>query len=76
MNSITPTVLISRELLEDTYFDNIKYCQDIIFWASLAKKNNFKYAFISQPLVTYSLSGRTSKLSYKVRDYIFGEHAG
>ena len=55
----TSTVLVAKSLISDTRFTNHKFSQDTIFWGSLAIKQNFKYSFVSSPLVVYGTSGRT-----------------
>ena len=67
----TSTILISRELLGNTRFNNMYFCQDLVLWTQLAKKINFKYSNINEPLVKYSLEGRTSKSNYIKRAYYY-----
>ena len=67
----TSTVLITRELLGDTKFTNLSFCQDLIFWSNLAKKNIFNYSNVNKFLVNYSLGGRTSKTNYFKRAYYY-----
>tara|TARA_Y100000589_G_scaffold324308_1_gene360301 strand:+ start:148 stop:909 length:762 start_codon:yes stop_codon:yes gene_type:complete len=67
----TSTILISRELLGKTRFNNMYFCQDLVLWTELAKKNNFRYSNLNNPLVKYSLEGRTSKNNYFKRAYYY-----
>ena len=49
----------------------MKFCQDIVFWHSLASKNIFNYAKVSSAEVIYSLDGRTSKSNYLIAAYYY-----
>ena len=40
----TSTVILTKELLEDHKFREIRFAQDIDFWFALAKSQKFKYA--------------------------------
>jgi len=71
-NSVgTSTVMLKKELVKDKRFINLKFCQDILFWSSLAKSKSFRFKSINEPLVNYSLNGRTSKSSYFERFYFY-----
>ena len=67
----TSTVMLKKELVKEKRFINIKYCQDILFWSSVAKSKSFRFKSINKPLVNYSLNGRTSKSSYFERFYFY-----
>ena len=71
-NSIgTSTVMLKKEIVKEKRFINLKFCQDILFWSSVAKSKNFRFKSINKPLVNYSLNGRTSKSSYFERFYFY-----
>ena len=55
----TSTVILTKELLEDHKFREIRFAQDIDFWFALAKSKKFKYAGISEVFVEYNTSGST-----------------
>jgi teichuronic acid biosynthesis glycosyltransferase TuaG len=55
----TSTVLISKNLLKNFRFRNIRYCQDIDFWYLLANQENFSYKSIPDKFVCYSTEGST-----------------
>ena len=55
----TSTVVITKELLENHRFRNIKFAQDIDFWFLLAKDKKFRYSSVNKKLVTYNTSGLT-----------------
>ena len=55
----TSTVVMTKELLENNKFKNIRYGQDIDFWFTLAKSRNFKYSNISGVFVEYNTGGST-----------------
>jgi len=55
----TSTVILTKELLEDHKFREIRFAQDIDFWFALAKSKKFKYAGISEVLVEYNTGGST-----------------
>jgi glycosyltransferase involved in cell wall biosynthesis len=55
----TSTVIITKELLENHKFRDIRYGQDIDFWFALAKSKKFKYAGISGVFVEYNTGGST-----------------
>lgn len=64
----TSTVLITRDLLGNNRFKNIRYCQDIDFWFSLASKKNFRYQCVPESLVCYSTGGSTKN---KLRQLVY-----
>ena len=55
----TSTVILTKELLEDHKFREIRFAQDIDFWFTLAKSQKFKYAGISEVFVEYNTGGST-----------------
>jgi glycosyltransferase involved in cell wall biosynthesis len=55
----TSTVVITKELLENHRFRNIKFAQDIDFWFLLANSKKFKYAAVKKKLTIYNTSGLT-----------------
>ena len=55
----TSTVVITKELLGNYKFREIRFSQDIDFWFKLAKSEKFKYAKVSQTFTEYSVSGTT-----------------
>jgi glycosyltransferase involved in cell wall biosynthesis len=55
----TSTVIITKELLENHKFRNIRFGQDIDFWFALANSKKFKYAGVSEVLVEYNTGGST-----------------
>ena len=55
----TSTVILTKELLEDHKFSEIRFAQDIDFWFKLAKSKKFKYAGISEVFVEYNTGGST-----------------
>ena len=55
----TSTVILTKELLEDHKFREMRFAQDIDFWFALAKSKNFKYARISEVFVEYNTGGST-----------------
>jgi teichuronic acid biosynthesis glycosyltransferase TuaG len=56
----TSTVIITKELLENHKFRNIRFGQDIDFWFVLANSKKFKYAAISEIFVEYNTRGGTT----------------
>lgn len=64
----TSTVLITRDLLQNNRFKNIRYCQDIDFWFALASQKNFIYRCVPKNLVCYSTGGSTKN---KFRQLIY-----
>ena len=63
----TSTVVLKREIIENIEFNNLKFCQDLNFWADILLKKQTKYKSIQKPLVLYSRDGRTSKTNYLTR---------
>ena len=55
----TSTVILTKELLEDHKFREIRFAQDIDFWFALAKSKKFKYAVISEVFAEYNTGGST-----------------
>ena len=55
----TSTVILTKELLENHRFREIRFGQDIDFWFVLAKSKKFKYVRISEVFVEYSTGGST-----------------
>lgn len=55
----TSTVMISRTLLADLRFKDIRFAQDIDFWYALAGSPHFRYAAVDVCLVEYSTGGST-----------------
>ena len=55
----TSTIILTKELLENHKFREIRFAQDIDFWFTLAKSKKFKYAGISEVFVEYNTSGST-----------------
>lgn len=55
----TSTVMISRALLADLRFKDIRFAQDIDYWYALAGSPHFRYAAVDDCLVEYSTSGST-----------------
>jgi teichuronic acid biosynthesis glycosyltransferase TuaG len=55
----TSTVMISRKLLSNLRFKNIRFAQDIDFWFALAQSPYFRYAAVESCCVEYSTNGST-----------------
>jgi teichuronic acid biosynthesis glycosyltransferase TuaG len=55
----TSTVVISRELLGDLRFNDIRFSQDIDFWYRLALQETFNFKSINKGLTVYSRGGST-----------------
>lgn len=55
----TSTVILTKELLEDHKFREIRFAQDIDFWFALAKSKKFKYVGISEVFAEYNTGGST-----------------
>lgn len=55
----TSTVMITRELLLDRRFRNIRFAQDIDYWYALAGHLEFRYSPLSTCFVEYSIDGST-----------------
>ena len=56
----TSTVIITKELLDNHKFRDIRFGQDIDFWFALANSKKFKYAGISEIFVEYNTRGGTT----------------
>ena len=55
----TSTVMISRNLLSELRFRDIRFAQDIDFWYTLARSPNFRYSAVRACYVEYSAGGST-----------------
>ncbi len=55
----TSTVMVSRSLLSDLRFKNLRFAQDIDFWYALARSPHFRYATVEACYVEYSTGGST-----------------
>jgi glycosyltransferase involved in cell wall biosynthesis len=55
----TSTVMITRALLADLRFKDIRFAQDIDYWYALARSPHFRYAAVNVCLVEYSTGGST-----------------
>lgn len=55
----TSTVMITRTLLADLRFKDIRFAQDIDFWYALARSPCFRYAAVDTCFVEYSTGGST-----------------
>ena len=55
----TSTVVLTKDLLEENKFREIRFSQDIDFWFALAKSKKFNYAAISEVFAEYNISGST-----------------
>ena len=55
----TSTVMITRALLADLRFKDIRFAQDIDYWYALARSPHFRYAAVDDCLVEYSTGGST-----------------
>ena len=55
----TSTVMITRMLLDNYRFKEIRFAQDIDFWFKLANDKKFKYKGISKTFVEYNTGGST-----------------
>lgn len=55
----TSTVMVTRALLADLRFKDIRFAQDIDFWYTLASSPRFQYAAVDVCSVVYSTSGST-----------------
>lgn len=56
----TSTVMVSRALVADHRFKDIRFAQDIDYWYALARSPHFRYAAIDECLVEYSTGGSTN----------------
>jgi glycosyltransferase involved in cell wall biosynthesis len=55
----TSTVIITRTLLADLRFKDLRFAQDIDFWYALASSPHFRYAAVHACFVEYSTGGST-----------------
>lgn len=55
----TSTVLVTRQLVQNLRFKNIRFAQDIDFWYTLASSEEFRYGSIQDVFVKYSTGGAT-----------------
>ena len=55
----TSTILITKELLSNLRFSNIRYSQDIDFWFRLSQNRSFRYACLDKSFVVYNTNGST-----------------
>lgn len=55
----TSTVLVTRSLLAEHRFRDIRFAQDIDFWYRLASSPAFRYAAVEDGYVAYSTGGST-----------------
>ena len=55
----TSTVILSRTLIGETRFRNLRFSQDIDFWYRIASKPGFAYARLTDSLTVYSTGGST-----------------
>lgn len=55
----TSTVMITRTVLLDLRFKDIRFAQDIDFWFALARSPRFRYAAVETCFVEYSTGGST-----------------
>jgi glycosyltransferase involved in cell wall biosynthesis len=55
----TSTVMISRNLLSDLRFKDIRFAQDTDFWYRLAHSPHFRYAAVQACYVEYNTGGST-----------------
>lgn len=55
----TSTVMVTRVLVADHRFRDIRFAQDIDYWYALARSPDFRYAAIDECLVEYSTGGST-----------------
>lgn len=55
----TSTVMITRELLGDLRFKDLRFAQDIDYWYTLASSAHFHYAALDTCWVEYSTGGST-----------------
>lgn len=65
----TSTVMLTRQLLQDSRFSNRGFSQDTELWAELANHFQFRYCGIQDCLVEYSPSGRTSNKVIQLVNY-------
>jgi glycosyltransferase involved in cell wall biosynthesis len=55
----TSTVMITRSLVADQRFKNIRFAQDIDYWYALASNLEFRYESLSTCFVEYNTNGST-----------------
>jgi len=55
----TSTVLVRRSLCNKYRFRDVRFSQDIDYWFRLAQDADFRYGYVSDSCVVYSLSGST-----------------
>lgn len=55
----TSTVIVSRALVGETRFRNLRFSQDIDFWYRIAAKPGFAYDRLTDSLTVYSTGGST-----------------
>jgi hypothetical protein len=55
----TSTVVITRTLLGELRFKDLRFAQDIDFWYALASSQHFRYAAVDTCSVQYSTGGST-----------------
>jgi glycosyltransferase involved in cell wall biosynthesis len=55
----TSTVMVTRSVLNNLRFKNLRFAQDIDFWYALAHSDQFRYAAVDACCVEYSTSGTT-----------------
>ena len=55
----TSTVILSRALVGETRFRNLRFSQDIDFWYRIAAKPDFAFARLTDSLTVYSTGGST-----------------
>ena len=63
----TSSIIVSSGLIRSHRFSNLTFCQDLLFWHSLASLPDFIYASTDRCLVSYSVTqGRTSRSSIAI----------
>lgn len=67
----TSTVLITRSLLGNTRFKEIRFAQDIDFWYALASSPRFRYSAIDACSVVYNSNGSTSNKWQQLQHLMF-----
>lgn len=55
----TSTIIVTKELLSNLRFSNIRYSQDIDFWFRLSQSKSFRYACLDKSFVVYNTNGST-----------------
>lgn len=56
----TSSVLVSRNLIAEDRFENLRFSQDTEYWARLAGKAQFRFGSVPEVLALYAPSGRTA----------------